>query len=120
MDGLLALFRSITLAERCMIVLPVACYWTYSSFFYLISSLNLTSVQIHRIPGTDTRSPNSVTPKQVVTAVAWQHLFQMCLAVGLALFEEESNRQRQMESWPLVLLKLGLAALFLDTYQVQK
>lgn len=105
-----------------MVIIPVFSYWSYSLFFYALSHSHLTSVQLHRIPiNQKLRPANSVSEWQVLKAVLFQHVLQMFLGIGLAVHTNNSNEQRitdhKMEVWWLVLLKLGVAAVMLDTYQ---
>ncbi|KAJ3283259.1 hypothetical protein HK104_010466, partial [Borealophlyctis nickersoniae] len=56
---------SLTPAETSMILLPVIAYWLFSSFFYWLSKMEYTSVELHRIK-TDQkgRGKNRVTMRQ--------------------------------------------------------
>ncbi|KAJ3053248.1 hypothetical protein HK097_004725 [Rhizophlyctis rosea] len=83
-----SLFQSLTLsrAEWAMIVLPVIAYWIFSTFFYVLSLLNLTTLEMHKIPTDQKARPkNRVTVRQVLRAVAVQHGVQAVVAWLLAV-----------------------------------
>jgi hypothetical protein len=114
--GILSQFST---AEWCTIVVPVALYWTFSTFFYVLSSLNLTTVNLHKIPMAG-RPKNKVSVSEVIQAVLTQHLLQMSLAVGLNIvLRDGSEGEREMEVWWLFLVKLAIGVMFMDTWQVR-
>ncbi|KAI9004638.1 fatty acid hydroxylase superfamily-domain-containing protein [Gaertneriomyces semiglobifer] len=95
---------TLEISEICMIWAPVIAYWTYSSFLYVLSYFQLTSVELHRIP-TDQkmRPPNRIT-------VMLAYVFAV---VG----RPEGMNERSMEHPFMVVAKLCAAAVMLDSYQ---
>ncbi|KAI8612274.1 protein SUR2, partial [Chytriomyces sp. MP71] len=104
---------------RSMVFAPIALYWIYSTFLFLLSHLKLTMVEIHRIP-TDQplRKPNRVTVSKVIYAVALQHFVQAITAVVLVILTRPENVENwKMESPLMALIKIAIASVILDTYQ---
>ncbi|KAI9099825.1 fatty acid hydroxylase superfamily-domain-containing protein [Phlyctochytrium arcticum] len=107
-------------SEKAMIVVPVACYWIYSSLLFILSALQLTSLELHRIPTDQNLRPkNRITVSCVLRKVAIQHLIQCAFAYTVALVGRPAPNEPfpSIEPWPLLLLKLFLGAIFMDTYQ---
>lgn len=106
-------------SEYAMIFLPPLLYWSVSSLFYTLSRLNLTAVELHRIPTSQKmRTPNRVSEKKVLIQVFVQHVIQCAAAFLLVVVTRpEDISSRPLESPPLLILKLILGALILDTYQ---
>ncbi|KAJ3142591.1 hypothetical protein HK100_000491 [Physocladia obscura] len=80
---------------------------------------NRTIFEIHRIP-TDQpqRKPNKVTVPKVIYTVAFQHLIQVTTALVLVvLTRPEDVKEWRMESPLLILIKIAIASVILDTYQ---
>ncbi|TPX51493.1 hypothetical protein SeLEV6574_g00264 [Synchytrium endobioticum] len=88
--------------------------------FYILSTLNITRVELHKIP-TDQpmRRPKNPSASTVLWKVFIQHIFQAVAALSLAISIRPPPDQlpKQMESWPVILIKLAIAAILLDTYQ---
>ncbi|KAJ3155342.1 hypothetical protein HK101_001562 [Irineochytrium annulatum] len=106
-------------SEMAMIFLPVVCYWVYSTLLYAVSRMGFTFLELHRIP-TDQkmRGPNKVTMGKVLRTVALQHLVQIGIACGVVVI----TRPDDLENWTmeplwLVIVKLGIASVLLDSYQ---
>ncbi|TPX36145.1 hypothetical protein SmJEL517_g01671 [Synchytrium microbalum] len=115
-DGLASLETS----ELSMIFLPIFCYWAYSTLFYVLSILRITSVELHKIPTNQpSRRPPNPTVSAVLTKVAIQHVFQAIVALGIAVVARPSSDAppRQIEEWYIMIPKIVIAALLLDTYQ---
>jgi len=113
-------FRTVSFDEAAIIVAPVACYWLYSAFFYVLSVLKLTRVELHRIPTNQfIRRPSNPKMSTVLYKVAIQHVLQASLALILTYLTHPPPTQppRPMESWPMIIIKFIAAALILDTYQ---
>ncbi|KAJ3238656.1 hypothetical protein HDU81_007394 [Chytriomyces hyalinus] len=110
---------SFLISELCMIFAPVVFYWLYSTFLYVLSHMNLTMVEIHRIPTNQPmRTPNKVTVRKVLYAVALQHIVQSITALVIVVITRPENVEDwKMESPLLVVVKLGVASVLLDTYQ---
>eukprot|EP01126_Amoeba_proteus_P012841 TRINITY_DN1532_c0_g1_i3.p1 TRINITY_DN1532_c0_g1~~TRINITY_DN1532_c0_g1_i3.p1 ORF type:complete len:179 (+),score=16.54 TRINITY_DN1532_c0_g1_i3:100-636(+) len=103
-------------AEWCAVVVPVVLYWTFSGLLYFLSRMNFTSVNLHKI-SYDGRPQNKVSEKEVLVAVVTQHLLQMSLAAVLTSLMREGTKEG-MEEWWLVVIKIVLGVIFMDTYQV--
>ena len=107
-------------SEIAQTFLPIICYWGLSSFFFILSKLGLTAVELHRIPTNQKLRPrNRITVMQVMTKVFWQHLFQSIVSLLLVYTTrpEDLTTYHMEDPW-IVVAKLILAALLLDTYQV--
>eukprot|EP01126_Amoeba_proteus_P012851 TRINITY_DN1532_c0_g3_i1.p1 TRINITY_DN1532_c0_g3~~TRINITY_DN1532_c0_g3_i1.p1 ORF type:complete len:256 (-),score=32.39 TRINITY_DN1532_c0_g3_i1:140-907(-) len=102
-------------AEWCAVVVPVVLYWTFSGLLYFLSRMNFTSVNLHKI-SYDGRPQNKVSEKEVLVAVVTQHLLQMSLAAVLTSLMREGTKEG-MEEWWLVVIKIVLGVIFMDTYQ---
>ncbi|KAI8586932.1 fatty acid hydroxylase superfamily-domain-containing protein [Geranomyces variabilis] len=102
-----------------MILLPVACYWIYSTILFILSWLRLTSVELHRIPTDQKMRPaNRVTVSHVLQRVAVQHAIQIAVAYGLAVGMREDNMSTRPVEHPLLFVaKIVIASVMLDTYQ---
>jgi sterol desaturase/sphingolipid hydroxylase (fatty acid hydroxylase superfamily) len=105
-----------------MVFLPIFFYWSYSSILYIVSHLRWTSLELHRIPTHQKLRPqNKVTVSKLLWTVLFQHIVQAVVAVVLVLLtrpEEAKTGEWKMEEWYMVILKLWVASLILDTYQV--
>ncbi|KAJ3160576.1 hypothetical protein HDU86_000334 [Geranomyces michiganensis] len=102
-----------------MILLPVACYWIYSTILFVLSWLRLTSVELHRIPTDQKMRPaNRVTVSHVLQRVAVQHAIQIAVAYALAVGMREDNMSTRSVEHPLLIVaKIIIASVMLDTYQ---
>ncbi|TPX63810.1 hypothetical protein SpCBS45565_g06331 [Spizellomyces sp. 'palustris'] len=110
---------SLEASELCMIFVPVACYWIYSTLLYVLSWLHITSVELHRIP-TDQkmRPPNRITVRHVIQKVAIQHIIQCIVAYSLAVGTRPADMATRPIEHPLLLVaKICVAAVLLDSYQ---
>lgn len=96
-----------------MILLPPILYWLASLGFFILSKLKIQSVEKYKIPVNVTK--DKVSFFYVLAIVAIQHLIQ--IAVGLTLVIVAKN-ENPVESAPVFVLKLILAALIFDTYEV--
>ncbi|KAJ3058121.1 hypothetical protein HK102_010681, partial [Quaeritorhiza haematococci] len=107
------------LSEWCMIFLPIALYWIYSTFLYTLSLLKLTTLELHRIPTNQSmRPPNRVTVSKVLLAVFVQHVVQAVVACVLVYWTRpEDMSQRTIEPIWLMIAKLVAGAIMIDTYQ---
>ncbi|TPX51487.1 hypothetical protein SeMB42_g00795 [Synchytrium endobioticum] len=104
-------------SEMCMIFVPVIAYWLYSGTFLLLENLRIPSLERYRIV---TRKRTSNPPlAKVVIQVLSQHTLQALLAVVLAVIlrPPAGQPQRNIEPIPLLIQKLVIGALILDTYQ---
>ena len=107
--------KTLDAADWAMIFVSPAIYWVMSTFFFVLSALKITSVELHRLP-TYNRSKNRVTVGSVMGHVAIQHVLQAFVATVLAIATKTSET-REMESPVVFVAKLALGAIFLDTYQ---
>ena len=105
--------QTLELSEWCMILLPPILYWIFSLFFFILSKLQIKSIEKYKIPVNATK--DKVSFHYVLAIVAIQHLIQ--IAVGLSLVIATKS-EKPVESAPLFILKLYLAALIFDTYEV--
>ena len=99
-----------------MIMLPIICYWSYSTFFYLLSQLNWTTVKLHTIP--ESGRKNKVTIKKVIFMVIIQHILQIIVSYLLAIFSREDGVEKPMEPIVVALLKIIVGVFMMDTWQV--
>ncbi|KAJ3067007.1 hypothetical protein HDU98_009760 [Podochytrium sp. JEL0797] len=78
-----------------------------------------TMFELHRIPTDQSaRKPNKVTVAKVIRTVAFQHVIQCLTALSLVILTRPENvLDWKMESPAMVVLKLFIASLLLDTYQ---
>ncbi|KAJ3033518.1 hypothetical protein HDV00_006302 [Rhizophlyctis rosea] len=93
---------TLTLAEFSMIFASILAYWVFSTFFYVLSKLNLTTVEMHKIPTDQKGRPkNRVTVNQVLRTVAVQHVVQAIVAWVLAVLTRppEGVREEWVEKW---------------------
>ncbi|KAI8833398.1 fatty acid hydroxylase superfamily-domain-containing protein [Chytridium lagenaria] len=102
-----------------MIFLPILCYWAYSTLLYVLSHLNLTLVELHRIPTNQPRRPkNRVTVSKVLWTVAFQHVVQAIVALVVVVLTRPADVANwKMEPVWLVLAKFWIGTIILDTYQ---
>ncbi|KAJ3098316.1 hypothetical protein HDU97_004127 [Phlyctochytrium planicorne] len=109
----------LSLAEVCMILLPIAIYWVYSTVLYCLSMAKITSLELHRIPTDQKRRPkNRVTVKEVLVSVALQHIVQAMVALVVVVYTRpDGGLDWKMEAPWLVLVKFMVATVILDTYQ---
>ncbi|KAJ3218367.1 hypothetical protein HDU67_005916 [Dinochytrium kinnereticum] len=117
---MISLFNhELSLSELCMIFLPILSYWLYSTILYVVSALEWTSVELHRIPTNQPRRPrNRVTVRKVLWTVAFQHVVQAVVAFVVVVYTRPADFENwRMESWWLVLGKFWVATIILDTYQ---
>ncbi|KAI8816364.1 fatty acid hydroxylase superfamily-domain-containing protein [Fimicolochytrium jonesii] len=111
---------TLSTADWCMIVLPIAVYWIYSTFLFVLSYMKITTIELHKIPTDQKMRPkNKITVSHVLKQVAVQHALQALVAYVLAILTTEDGEggARKMESVPVVVMKLVAAALMLDSYQ---
>ncbi|KAJ3152064.1 hypothetical protein HK101_001847, partial [Irineochytrium annulatum] len=117
----LLLLSLLTRAELCMILLPIAVYWLFSTALCVLSYLGLSSVELHRIPTDQKARPkNRVSMQGVMVTVLAQHVVQALVAVVLVVAtrpDEERMRNWRMESGMVLVAKLGVATVIVDTYQ---
>ncbi|KAJ3213958.1 hypothetical protein HDU67_002266 [Dinochytrium kinnereticum] len=113
------LLRSLNAAELSMVFLPIACYWAYSTFLCALSVLRFTSVELHRIPTAQAMRPkNRVAVPKVLATVAVQHVVQAVVALLLAVATRPADADAfEMEHWAIVVVKLFVASLMMDTWQ---
>ncbi|KAJ3014691.1 hypothetical protein HKX48_005013 [Thoreauomyces humboldtii] len=106
-------------SELCMIILPVACYWVYSTFLFVLSLARITSVELHRIPTDQKMRPaNRITVAHVLKKVAVQHVVQIIVAYVLAVGTRPDDMgERPVEAPLLFIAKVVAACVMLDTYQ---
>ncbi|KAI9336554.1 fatty acid hydroxylase superfamily-domain-containing protein [Obelidium mucronatum] len=106
-------------AELWMIFAPVFFYWTYSTWLYFLSHMKWTLFEVHRIPTNQpARKPNKVTITKVMYTVALQHLVQSMTALLLVVLTRPENvAEWRMENPLVVIVKLFIASLCIDTYQ---
>ncbi|KAJ3030569.1 UNVERIFIED_CONTAM: hypothetical protein HDU68_008586 [Siphonaria sp. JEL0065] len=102
-----------------MIFAPVFFYWTYSTWLYILSHMKWTLFEVHRIPTNQpARKPNKVTITKVMYTVAFQHLIQSITAFLLVILTRPENvSEWRMESPLVIVVKLLVASVCLDTYQ---
>lgn len=102
-----------------MIFLPPVLYWTVSTIFYTLSKLKLTQLELHRIPTDQKMRPsNRITEQKVLIQVAVQHTIQCIAAYALVILTRPIGIESlEIEPLPLLITKLLVAALILDTYQ---
>jgi sterol desaturase/sphingolipid hydroxylase (fatty acid hydroxylase superfamily) len=114
------LITNLSTPEYVMIFSPVISYWVYSTFFYVLSLLNLTSVEIHKLSTQNKRPPNRMTVQKVVLTVAIQHVIQIILTIFLTVITENNSHSEnnEMEEWYMVFIKIAVGTAVLDTYQV--
>ncbi|TPX37996.1 hypothetical protein SmJEL517_g00425 [Synchytrium microbalum] len=102
-------------SELAMMFLPVVVYWGYSSMFFALEALNMPFLEKYRID-TSKRAPVNPPLNKVLFQVFSQHTVQMALAIVLAMILRD-DKPRVMESWYIVIAKLVIGAIILDTYQ---
>lgn len=105
--------QTLQLSEWCMILLPPILYWIFSLCFFILSKLKIPSIEKYKIPVN--ASPDKVSFYYVLAIVAIQHIIQSAVGLSLVLM---TRSEKPVESAPIFMLKLYLAALIFDTYEV--
>jgi hypothetical protein len=110
----------LTVPEWTMILSPPILYWTYSTFFYILSKLELTTVELHRIPTHQNMRPqNRVTVQTVLKTVLFQHIVQTIGGIILAILTRPNDlAERSIEPLPVMIFKIFLGTVIMDAYQV--
>ena len=82
--------------------------------------MGFTSIELHRIPTNQTSRPqNRITVNLVISKVMIQHLLQISIAFILAILTRPDDISiRKIESFWIVICKIWIAAIIMDTYQV--
>jgi len=102
-------------ADIGLVVGSVLAYWLYASLLAVLEVLDPPFLQRYKI-NPPRRPGNKVSLGHVVSRVAFQHLVQMIMAVGL-VWAVPRDLTVEMEDLGTMLIKFVIGAAIVDTYQ---
>jgi sphinganine C4-monooxygenase len=102
-------------ADLGLILGSVLAYWIYATLLYMLELSDLKFIRRYKIDPPQ-RPGNKVSVGHVISRVAFQHLVQMVMAVGL-VWAVPRNLDQEMEDLGTFLIKFMVGAFIVDTYQ---